>query len=177
MFKRIAILLIALTLLSAVPANALDFEQKQWYGQGIIALPMGDFGEIANTGFGFGAGLHVPHNLDWSFRGEISYIYFTTEDMPGFDISASQIPITALAQYSLKDSKFYFLGGLTLAFSKASVDYEIEGFEGGSDSSTSTDFGLNLGAGYVVSPKVDLGARFNLISDANSFSLHVAYKF
>lgn len=176
MFKRLAFLLVIMAVLTAMPAAALDFQQKQWYGQGILALPMGSFGDIANVGFGFGAGLVVPHDADWSFRGEFSYIYFTTEDVEGADISASMIPISVLAQYNLKDSKFYFVGGLTLAFAKASVDYEFEGYSD-SSSETSTEFGLNFGAGYVLSPKVDLGARFNIISDATTLTAHVAYKF
>ena len=176
MFKRLVLLTIIVAVLTAVPASALDFQQKQWYGQGIVALPMGDFGDFANLGLGLGAGLTVPHNAEWAFRGEISYTWFSTEDIPGYDTSASLVPVTVLAQYNLEASKFYFLGGLGLVFANASVDYNIGGITG-SESDTSTEFGLTLGSGYVVSPKVDLGARFNFISDANTFSMHVVYKF
>jgi opacity protein-like surface antigen len=175
MIKRIALTL-ALVAVLALPASALDFQQKQWYAQGILSLPFGNFGDFANVGFGAGAGLHVPHDTVWSFRGEASYVYYTTESVPNGDTSASLIPISVLAQYDLQDSKFYFVGGLSLVFARASYDINVNGFSD-SFSDTSTEFGLNLGAGYVLSPKVDLGARFNFISDANNLTAHVAYKF
>jgi opacity protein-like surface antigen len=186
MFKRMLLITALLSVIVALPAAALDFDQKQWYGQGIVALPMGNFGDIANFGFGAGVGMLVPHTPELSFRGEISYIYFTTEDVEGFDgaedidVSASMIPITALAQYNMKDSEMYLLGGLGIAIAKASVDYpesvDTFGFDA-SYSDTSTEFGLTLGAGYHVKPGMTLEGRFNVISDANSLSVNLGYFF
>ncbi len=178
MFKRMLLITALLSFIVALPAAALDFDQKQWYGQGIVALPMGNFGDIANLGFGAGVGMLVPHTPELSFRGEVSYIYFTTEDFGDVDVSASLIPITALAQYNMKDSELYLLGGLGIALAKASIDYgtEFPGFDG-SDSDTSTEFGLTLGAGYHVKPGMTLEGRFNVISDANSLSVNLGYFF
>ena len=61
MFKRMLLITALLSVIVALPAAALDFDQKQWYGQGIAALPMGNFGDIANFGFGAGVGMLVPH--------------------------------------------------------------------------------------------------------------------
>jgi hypothetical protein len=168
MIKNTVIIIALAGLLVALPAAALDFQQKQWYAQGIVSLPFGDFDDFANLGFGGGVGLHVPHDAQWSFRGEVSYVYYTAEDIPDVDTSASLIPISVLAQYNLENSQFYFVGGISLAFAHVSV---------GSFSDNSTEFGVDLGAGYGLSPKVDLGLRFNFVSDANNLTAHVAYKF
>lgn len=176
MLKRLVLILALLSVCAALPASALDFTQKQMYGQGVVALPMGNFGDIAKIGFGAGFGLLVPHTPELSFRGEISYIYFTTEDFGDADVSASQIPVLVLGQYNLTDSKAYLLGGLGLAFSKASVDYG-DTFGLGEVSDTSTDLGLVAGAGYKLQPNLTLEGRFNLVSDAGSLGLNVVYWF
>lgn len=174
MLKRFFLIVTTLAILAAVPAAAFDFDQKQFYGQGILALPMGDLGDLANIGFGAGFGIAVPHTPELSFRGELSYIYFTTEDFPGADVSVSMIPLVFLTQYNLPNSKAFLLGGLGLTFGKASVESTTTDFE---NSDTSTDFGLALGGGYAFTPKFGLEARLNIVSDANTLSLNGVYRF
>ena len=158
MIKRLFLIAAAVALLVSLPAAAVDYQQKEWYGNGVLAFPTGDFGDIA----------------DISFRGEISYIYFTTEDFEGADVSASMVPIMVLAQYNLKDSQAYLLGGLGLAFATAKVEFDTPGYD---DSDTSTELGLTLGGGFQMQPNLGLEGRLNLISDANFISINVAYKF
>jgi len=179
MLKRLVLLTATIAILAAVPASALDFDQKAWYGQGILALPMGNFGDFAKIGFGGGLGLKVPHSPELDFRGEVSYIYFTTEDVEDFDVSASQIPILALAQYNMDSSSAYLLGGLGFAIAKSSFDYTGPEtiFGDISDSGSSTEFGLVLGAGFNLSPTMTLEGRFNVISDANSLTANLGWWF
>ncbi len=174
MIKRLFLIAAAVALLVSLPAAAVDYQQKEWYGNGVLAFPTGDFGDIANFGIGAGIGVLVPHTADISFRGEISYIYFTTEDFEGADVSASMVPIMVLAQYNLKDSQAYLLGGLGLAFATAKVEFDTPGYD---DSDTSTELGLTLGGGFQMQPNLGLEGRLNLISDANFISINVAYKF
>ncbi len=183
MLKRIFLLVALVTVMAAVPAAALDFEQKQWYGQGIVALPMGNFGDFANLGIGAGIGVLVPHSPEFSFRGEVSYIYFTTEDFSflgeSADVSASQIPITALAQYNLADSEIYLLGGLGLVMAKLSIDYPtVSGIDlGGGVSDTQTEIGITLGAGTKLKPNLSLEGRLNMVGDGNSISANLGWFF
>ena len=180
MFKRIALFAALITVLAAVPALALDFQQKSFYGQGVVTLPMGDFGDVAKLGIGAGVGMTVPHTEQITFRGEISYIYYTTEDFGDADVSVSQIPVMVLGQYNMTDSDLYLLGGLGLVFSKLDMDVEFS-YEGytysDSASDSSTDLGLVLGAGYNLKPGMVLEGRFNMVSDANSVSAHVGFSF
>ena len=184
MLKRLVLLTAMIAILAAVPASALDFDQKQMYGRGVLALPMGNFGDFANLGIGAGLGMLVPHTPNISFRGEISYIYFTTEDFSfageSADVSASMIPVNALIQYNLTDSKVYLLGGLGLAFAKLSVDFPSTsdlGFGSTSSSDTSTEIGVTLGAGTQLKSTLGLEGRLSLISDANSISGNLIWWF
>jgi len=178
--RRIMLVTVCLVTLIAAQASALDFQQKQFYGQAVAALPMGDFGDFANFGFGAGVGLLVPHSEQLSFRGEATYLYYLDDAEGDADVSLWQIPVQVLAQYSLTNSKVYLLGGLGLAWTHVDLglddEFDALGIEV-DDSATETDVALALGAGYALSPKMVLEGRFNLISDANSVSAHLGYRF
>jgi len=176
MFRRFILVAAVLSVMLAVPAAGRDAQPKHWYAQGIFALPLGDFTEIADLGLGGGGGLSVPLGSAWSFRGEASYIWFRTKDFPGVDPSVALVPVNALASYFLQDSQAYLMGGLGVVFAKLSASYSI-GEHSGSGSEWSTELGLILGVGYVINPRFDLGARFNVAGDANHFSLNLAYGF
>lgn len=174
MTKRLLVLALAATLVTS--AAAFDFDQKEWYGQGVLALPMGDFGDIANIGFGAGVGISVPSSPELDFRGEISYIHFTTEDVMGADLSFSMIPVVFLAEYDLESA--YLLGGLGIIWRKSKTEFDDEDFFGNdSISSTDTELGLIVGGGLALSPSVNLEGRLNIISDSNFLSAHVAFGF
>ena len=172
MYKR-SIILVMLIALLASGAAALDFDQKQFYGQGILALPIGDWSDFATIGFGAGIGMTVPHSPELSFRGEISYITYSTEDIEGADYSYSMIPVNVLAHYNMES--MYLLGGLGLVF--ATVDVEFDDAPGFGGSNTENELGLIVGAGFELSPKLTLEGRFNLISDANFISANIGYRF
>ena len=173
--------LMALLLLAA-PALALETENMNFYVQGIFALPLGDFGDFAGSGFGGGLGIRVPYNDVLSFRGEAGYIAFGKKDyeFPDFpdynyEYSYSMIPIMALGEYFFTaDRLFYGLGGVGLTMLRASVDYK------GDDDSpflyddtvSNTEFTISLGAGYAVNEHISIEGRYNLISDANQVTIH-----
>ena len=177
MLKRLVLLTATIAILAAVPASALDFDQKAWYAQGILALPMGDFGDYANLGFGGGLGIKVPHSPELDFRGEVSYLYFSTEDVPEADVSFSMIPILALAQYNMDSSSVYLLGGLGFVIGKTSIESTVAGFGDFDVSESETDLGLVVGAGANLSPTMTIEGRFNAVSDANSVSAHLGWWF
>lgn len=172
MFKRFGVVALALVLL--VPAaTALDFDQKAFYGQGVLALPIGDWSDLVNLGFGVGLGMRVPHSDVLSFRGEITYIHFSTEDIPNADWSWSMIPVCVLGEYQM--DTMYLLGGLGLFFARSEVKYDNhpEWNFSGSDS----ELGLVLGAGFELSPSMVLEGRFNLVSDANFLTANLGFRF
>lgn len=169
MFKLMLALVLTVVLMASA-ATALDFDQKHFYGQGVLALPIGDWSDFANLGIGAGVGMVVPHSAELAFRGEISYIYFMTDEVEGADYSFSMIPVNVLMQYNLES--VYLLGGLGLTFAKSKV--EVGEF---SSSNTESELGLVLGAGFELSPSVMLEGRFNIVSDANYLSANLGFRF
>lgn len=164
----------------AAPANAFDFDQKQFYGQGVFALPVGDFGDIAKFGFGAGLGLMVPHNEALAFRGEASFLYYLDDVEGDVDVTLWQVPVQFFAQYTFPNSQFYGLGGLGLSFNHAESSYEVQTLGGTvkrDASDTETEVALSFGGGYQIDEKIGLEARFNIVSDANSLSAHFGYRF
>jgi len=180
MIKRsIALFALALLAFGATQAAALDFDQKSFYAQGMLSVPMGDWSDFVNTGFGGGVGMVVPHTDELTFRGEVSYLTWGTDsDFFGadYDVSASGVPVLVLAQYNLEDNPFYLLGGVGLAFMSVKVEYSGP-FGSGSASDGSTEFGLVAGGGYAVNEQIAIEGRFNLISDANHLTVGGVYHF
>lgn len=170
--------LLTLTLLLslfAMPAMALDFTAKQFHVQGIVSMPMGDFGDIASLGFGGGVGMIVPHNDMLSFGLEASYLTYSTEEVAGADVSFSMIPVVALVHYNMTDSPLYLLGGLGIAFGSSSIEYDNSAIGDFDDSSS--DLALALGAGYNATPNMFFEGRLMMISDANQITGHIGYRF
>lgn len=170
-----------LAFLLTTPALAFDMEAKTLYGQGLITLPMGDFGDFAGTGFGAVFGVAVPHDEKLSFRGELGYIMYGGKDFGFYDYSFSMIPIMALAEYQFSPgSKAYGVGGLGITMVCSS-------FEGSTvimgqtitvdESDSSAELTIALGGGYRVTEKVDIEGRYNIISDTNYLSVHANIHF
>ena len=171
MFKRyLALFALATMVLGASQASALEFDEMSYYAQGAVQLPIGDWGDYVSLGFGPGFGVHVPHSDELSFRGEVSYFFFSTDDEffgADSDVSVSSLPILALAQYSLEDNPIYLLGGIGFNLLSVEIEYDT-GFGRFSAEDSSTELNLVAGAGFMASENLAIEARFNVVSDANS---------
>lgn len=164
-----------LAALSAAPALALDFDAKQFYGQAEATFPMGDWGDFVKLGYGAGLGVMVPHSESMSFGLEATYLMFSTEDIPGADVSWSMIPVLFIGQYHMDNSSAYLLGGVGLAFGSSEIDFDdpddFDLDESGSD------LAIAFGAGIDATPNMFFEGRFNAISDANMLGLHMGIRF
>lgn len=100
------------------------------------------FGTQVETLGIFGRG---EYQVNETWRGAATFNYFFwDENIPGIDISWFTLNFDAHYVLSENDPfQLYALGGLNLAFVQAGVD--LGPF--GSVSETTTDFGLNVGAG------------------------------
>ena len=183
MRKFVSILMtVALVLSVAGSAMAqLDMAAKSFYGQGILTLPTGDFGDMAGTGFGAGLGMTVPYSELLNFRGEFGYIMYGGKDFGVYEYTFSMIPITVLGEYHMTaDSPAYFLGGLglTMVRSNWKGSYDILGTTYSVDEDeSSSEIGFTLGGGYQVNEQVAIEGRINMISDSNYLSIHGTYAF
>jgi opacity protein-like surface antigen len=172
-------------LLIASVAFTLNAQTKQMAvgANFVLSLPIGDFSNGANLGYG-GMG-----NFEYAFMpqlvgtGSIGYIKWGT-DADNVDFHA--IPILVGVKYFfIPGVGFYGAGQLGLAILSASVDIPSVSFGGvtyggGSASSSDTKFSFSFGAGYEVpvSPTValDFKALFNLLSDANNIQFGAGAK-
>ena len=146
----------------------------------VVSLPMGDFGDAANTGFGGTAILELGFMPQLVGVANIGYISYSTE---ADEVSFSSVPlIFGVKYFFVPGVGFYGLGQLGLNFFSTSVDIpEIGGFGGGSASSTSTEFTFVIGAGYQLpvgsNVYLDFNGTFNLISDFNNLQFWAGAKF
>jgi len=176
--RKLALALLVLAL-SAGAASAMDMAARTFYIHGIFSLPTGDFGDAAGNGFGGGVGIRVPHDDRLSFRGEVGYIKFMTEELDfglddTYEWSWSQIPIVALAEYQFNpDSPIYGLGGAGFHIFSLSVDPEPEY----PYDDSSTECGITLGGGFRINEQLSGEMRYNLISDANQLTVNVVFQF
>jgi hypothetical protein len=118
---------------------------------GGVTMPLGDFGDVASTGFhGLAAVGFQPANLPIGFQIDGMYQRFGVEDAPDdFDGNTQVIQGTANVVYTFTTAEAstfhpYLIGGVGLYNSKATGD-DFEALVG---DESSTDFGVNAGAGF-----------------------------
>jgi hypothetical protein len=149
-----------------------------------VALPMGDWSDGANTGFGGTATYERSFTPNITGQVYAGYITFGGDELEGFSYSYSMIPIMVGAKYFFQPSGKGFYGnallGVHLFTADVSVPDEFEPYYSGG-SETSTEFSFGIGAGYEVpvggKNAVDITAHYMLISDANYIGARIAYRF
>jgi len=168
-----------LLVFAAVPALALDTSQIAWYAHGDLALPTGDFGDAAGTGFGGGVGGAMPYNESLTLRGEVGYVHFGGKSIGDFDWQYALIPILVLGEYQFDlDSPFYGLGGIGMTMARFSFDwYNPWTDTTENDSDSDSEFGIALGGGYHLNEQMTLEGRYNIVSDLDYLSVHFLYNF
>jgi hypothetical protein len=145
----------------------------------VVSLPLGDFGNAANTGFGGTAAFELEFMSQLIGVGQIGYIVYGTESDA---VDFSTVPVLVGVKYFFDPVLgVYGIGQVGLNFFSTTVQIpQIFGFGGGSVSESSSKFSFVLGAGYEVpiSPtfSLDFSGTFNLISDFNNIQLRAGGK-
>lgn len=145
---------------------------------GNVVFPVGDWAEIASTGFGGSA--TYEHPLGRNIMGVlyIGYTYFGSSS-EGF--SWTSIPLLAGAKFYFTPKQDWYLEALlganfvTADFSITLLDQTTEG------SSSSTEFAGNINFGYEIKTSkngaVDISAGFVYINELSYFGMRLAYIF
>lgn len=141
---------------------------------GNVYIPVGNWSDIANTGFGGSA--TYEHPLGRNIMGVIysGYTYFGSSS-EGF--SWTMIPLVAGAKFYFTPKQDWYIAALLGAsFVTAKTTVLNEEL-----SASSTQFAGNLNFGYEVKTSekgaVDISAGFIYISDLSYFGLRLAYIF
>jgi len=161
--------------------TSLNANNNMSLGAGlVVSLPMGDFGDAANTGFGGTAIFELGFMPQLVGVAQIGYIVYGTESDA---VDFSSVPlIFGVKYYFVKGIGFYGIGELGLNFFSTTVEIpSVFGYGGGSVSETSTEFTFVIGAGYQLpvgsNVYLDFNGTFNLISDFNNLQFWAGAKF
>jgi hypothetical protein len=168
--KKINLGLLLLVGLMALPALVYGQGKISFGVGGELALPMGDFKDAYNTGFGGTGSIFYHYMPQMDLMLNAGYIKY------GSDIdeaSFSMIPIQAGARYFIVPGGGLYAGGL--------VGVHIAKAEVGDFSESETKFSLApmLGYQYPLGPtmKLDISGRYQFVSDANYFGIHLGLNF
>ncbi len=146
--------------LAATAGGASADSTKTLGIDGGIALPTGDWGDVAGVGLGALARLEMPLSPKLTLAARLGYLHHTSKEGDQGDTSTSEIPLFSGARYTFSGgeeegaAQIYGAAELGLVISRFSVD--VEGGESMSDSNT--NLGMTLGAGYRTG-KLDLRAN------------------
>ena len=172
--KRILVVLAAVLCLTVVSNAQKDLSVS--VGP-VIAIPMGDFGDIYGMGFGLTARGEYPFSKELIGIATIGYVRWSG-DLAGFDYTSSLIPIRVGIKYNLNKVTpgLYALGELGIHF--YSTSWEGGGYEG---DDSSTELALVIGGGYETDLSktmiLDLSGAFVIVSDANYLEIRGGLKF
>ena len=146
---------------------------------GGVALPMGDFGDGFDMGFG-GNAIFVYHASPMSdFTASVGYLTWSAKDTG--DVTFSSIPVLLGGRYLFGKGKFnlYVAGELGAHFSSVDTpEYVILGQTYGG-SVSETYFGWAAGAGFVYgvgkSMDLDFSAKYNMIISEGNTSDYISF--
>jgi hypothetical protein len=171
--KKLSLLILSILFLS-ISINAQ--EGKMHVGAQVgLSVPMGNFGDAANLGFGVLGNFYYGINQNIDITGTVGYESWGS-DVSG--VSFSNVPILAGIRYYFQRSQLTPYGVAEIGINNFSASYSNSYF--GSYSATSTDFGLNLGGGFLYSlgnMDLDVNAKINIISDSNNLTLFAGVRF
>lgn len=172
MKKLFAIVVLAL-LVSAI--NTLSAQEFRANAGLEIALPIGDFADLASFGFGFSGGGELPVGDNLGITGTLGYTILSVNgDLDGFIKNISMIPVQFGAKYYFSEQQSGAYGhaqvGLhSVSIKSESVSLGIFGNIGG-ETTSETDLSYAIGGGYFINENIDLGLRFNGIAADESLS-------
>ncbi|MEJ7602813.1 MAG: hypothetical protein WKG01_33305 [Kofleriaceae bacterium] len=138
---------------------------------GVVVLPLGDYGDAASLAFGPIGRLEIPAGPGF-VTGRIGVLFHLVNDaLDG--TSLLFVPVYAGYRYPLGTGQAYLAGELGITFAHARVDTEL-----GSGSDTESELGATLGAGLRMG-QLDLRAGLFLpdLGDAIGLMGSIGYDF
>ena len=139
-----------------------------------VALPMGNFGDAYNIGFGVTGKVYYALNEEADITGTLGYLHFGL-DTGSSDITGNISMIPIMFGYRHNFNGFYAepqVGFVALS-SKVKMSGMFSGFNG---TTSSTEVSLSLGGGYAMD-EWDFGLRYQIVNEANFVAARVAYNF
>ncbi|PKL88867.1 MAG: hypothetical protein CVV23_07975 [Ignavibacteriae bacterium HGW-Ignavibacteriae-2] len=171
-----AVLILSIIFAVSITAQA---QQIKFSAGPEIALPMGDFGDIAGTGIGASLRGEYPINEKIVGIAEIGYLTWGEKETFGITSSYSAIPIQVGAKYYFNNG-FYGIAEAGMHLFTVNLKIDWDGFGTVEEDESTSDFGFGFGAGYefpVDKFMFDVNAKYQIISDINYLGLRAGVKF
>jgi hypothetical protein len=148
-----------------------------------LALPMGDFGDVAGTGFGGSLRYEYPLGDNIGLMATVGYLTFGEEDLGDFGTyTYSMIPIQVGGKYYFTEQQNGFYAMAELGVHSTTVDVEIPEtnffgiiIPGQSASESSTDLSFAPGVGYHLA-NLDFGLKYQIISTEGSSTSYLGIR-
>lgn len=165
---------------------ATGFSASAQFSAGLESgFPMGNFSDIASTGFGASVRYEktIKNQLRWT--ASAGYLSFSGKTFTSGNVSipfdnTTNIPFAGGIKYYFSEPGKGFYGGLDLSLNLLSTYvYTINSGNGGGYtliSQSENKFGINPGIGYRL-PHWDFAARYNAVGDFSYFGIRAAYVF
>lgn len=167
--------------------SSLVYAQNLTYGANLeLAMPMGDFSDMASMGFGGSAQAEYAINEQVTGIGSIGYLMWGGKDnYKDMDYSWSCIPIKAGAKYALGESGLYGVLELGIYMFSYEYDFEYVGFYDetyhitGDESESEIGFAPGIGyqMPFMEKYKLDFSAQYEMAGDFDFLGIDVGIRF
>jgi hypothetical protein len=189
--KKTILLALVVALFSSLtlaPSNT-NAQEIEYRASAELALPMGDLGDAAGTGFGVTASGEKKLDDKMTVTATVGYIMFGGEEVGPIEFSVSAIPIQAGLKYFFMpksgDMRFYGMGEAGFHYVMASAEGEINlGFgntQSFDESDSEIEFSLAPSVGFEMPLSdltLDVAARYQFVSgDASYFGIRAGVIF
>jgi len=139
-----------------------------------VALPIGNFSDGYNIGFGVTGKVFYGLNDNADITGTLGYLHFGLEETQYMSGHISMIPIMFGYRHSFDG--FYVEPQLGLVALSSKIDNVDFGFGSFGGTYSATKFSLSIGGGYAMGDW-DFGLRYQLVDNFNFLGLRVGYNF
>ncbi len=174
---------VTLTILLVSAASVWCAEKPQFGGFAEVSLPLGDFGNVAKTGFGGTVQYHMPFSPNLTGVAAAGYITWGGKDLLDGSFSYNAIPIQAGVRYFFTPQAplFYLMGDAGIHIVSAKVEFEFGGERfSSSDSETKVSFAPGVGMQFAAGEGLvmDVSLRYQYIDgDLSNLGIRVGALF
>jgi hypothetical protein len=165
--KKLFVVLVAIALVASFASAQTNWGQgKMSVGVGgILALPMGTFGDQAGTGIGGSGTFEYGLSPEMVLTAQIGYVSYGKKDVAGLgSYTFSQMPFLAGIKYNLGGA--YVTGQIGFVSTSVDVAVSIGGYSV-SGSTSESDFAFAPGVGMAFGP-IDVAAKYLIVSYTGS---------
>ena len=179
--KGLAVIVSALFLMMASTGFAMELGIK-----GGIHMPTGDYGDVVDSGYTFGAQLKMPATDILSWGVHVAYaLAMDDKQLMGAkaDIDATMIEVYPFLDfYPVKTDQFdlFLRGGLGFNMWEIEVESKIPGFGTVKNKDDGTDLMIAAGCGINFLRNFEMLALYNRVfadDDADYFTFTIGYNF